>query len=104
MMRLKPNPAVIEPFYLEAVLQTTSAREFLIRIAAGTSASMKKINRANLLKMPFRLPNLAAQRAALKQLNDLKTTVALQRGRLAATRSLITQMSAAALAEEPKNV
>jgi len=104
MMRLKPNPAVIDPFYLEAVLQTTSAREFLMRIAAGTSASMKKINRANLLKMPFRIPNLAAQRAALKQLNDLKTTVALQRGRLAATRSLITQMSAAALAEEPKNV
>ena len=104
IMRLKPNPAVIDPFYLEAVLQTTSAREFLMRIAAGTSASMKKINRANLLKMPFRLPNLAAQRAALKQLNELKTTVALQRGRLAATRSLITQMSAAALAEEPKNV
>lgn len=104
IMRLKPNPAVIDPFYLEAVLQTTSAREFLMRIAAGTSASMKKINRANLLKMPFRLPNLAAQRAALKQLNELKTTVALQRRRLAATRSLITQMSAAALAEEPKNV
>lgn len=104
MMRLKPSPAVIDPIYLEAVLQTTSAREFLMRIAAGTSASMKKINRANLLKMPFRLPSLDAQRAALEQLHSLRATVLLQRGRLAATRSLITQISAAALAGGQKNV
>ena len=98
MMRLKPNPNVIHPVYLEAVLQTTSSREFLMRIAAGTSASMKKINRANLLKMPFRLPSLDAQRALLEQLHDLRAAVVLQRERMAATRSLITQISAAALA------
>lgn len=98
IMRLKPNPAVIDPIYLEAVLQTTSAREFLMRIAAGTSASMKKINRANLLKMSFSLPKLEAQRVAIEQLHHLRTAVALQRGRLAATRSLITHISVAALA------
>lgn len=98
MMRLKPNPDVIDPIYLETVLQTASSREFLMRIAAGTSASMKKINRANLLKMPFKLPSLDAQRAALEQLHDLRAAVALQRERMAATRSLITQISAAALA------
>ena len=104
MMRLKPNPAVIDPIYLEALLQTTSAREFLMRIAAGTSASMKKINRANLLKMPFKLPSLDAQQAALGQLHNLRTAVVLQRGRLAATRSLITQIYAAALAGGHKDV
>jgi type I restriction enzyme S subunit len=98
MMRLKANPTVIDPIYLEAVLQTNSAREFLMRIAAGTSASMKKINRANLLKMSFRLPNLDDQRAAIGKLYDLKKAVLLQRRRLAATRTLITQISAVALA------
>jgi type I restriction enzyme S subunit len=103
MMRLKPNPAAIDSTYLEAVLQTASAREFLMRIAAGTSASMKKINRANLLKMPFRLPDLAAQQAAIEKLQDLRTVVVLQRGRFAETRSLIKQISGAVMAGGHKN-
>lgn len=98
MMRLKPNLAVIEPFYLEAVLQTTEAREFLMRIAAGTSASMKKINRANLLKMPLRLPNIDTQRSVIEKLQNLRTTVNVQKDRLKATRLLIAQISSAALA------
>ena len=104
MMRLKPNLAVIDPIYLEAVLHTTAAREFLMRIAAGTSASMKKINRANLLKMPLRLPSLDTQRAAIEKLHDLGATVASQKDRLAATQFLITQISSAALAGGCTNV
>jgi len=104
MMRLQANPVSIDPIYLEGVLQTTSAREFLMRIAAGTSASMKKINRANLLRMPFRLPNLDAQCAAIEKLHDLRTALALQEGRLTETRLLITQISATALAGGRKNV
>jgi type I restriction enzyme S subunit len=98
MMRLKPNIDLIEPFYLEAVLQTTEAREFLMRIAAGTSASMKKINRANLLKMPLKLPNIDTQRSAIEKLQYLRTTVNVQKDRLTATRLLIAQISSAALA------
>jgi type I restriction enzyme S subunit len=98
MMRLKPNLAVVEPFYLEAVLQTNEAREFLMRIAAGTSASMKKINRANLLKMPLKLPSLDTQRSAIEKLRYLRTTVNVQKDRLTATRLLIAQISSAALA------
>lgn len=104
MMRLRPNPVVIDPTYLEAVLQTKSAREFLMRIAAGTSASMKKINRANLLKMAFGLPDLDVQCVAIEKLRDLRSSLALQRSRLAETRLLISQISAAALAERQKNV
>ncbi|MHB2016751.1 MAG: restriction endonuclease subunit S [Candidatus Xenobia bacterium] len=104
MMRLKPNLAVIDPIYLEALLQTNAAREFLMRIAAGTSASMKKINRANLLKMPLRIPALDAQRVAVEKLRDLRTAVELLRERLTGTRLLITQVSAAALAGERTSV
>lgn len=97
MMRLKPNPVAIDTTYLEAVLQTNSAREYLMRIAAGTSASMKKINRANLLKMPLRLPILETQGTVIERLRHLKGAVELQRGRLGTTRLLIKKISAAAL-------
>lgn len=88
MMRLKPNPALVFPGFLEALLQTTSAREHLMRIAAGTSASMKKINRANLLQMRLDVPNLDAQESVLGQLQESKSVMAAQKSRLGAARQL----------------
>jgi type I restriction enzyme S subunit len=82
MMRLRPNPDLILPGYLETLLQTTSARDYLMRIAAGTSASMKKINRANLLNMPLRVPSLRDQGTSVERLNELKNAVSTQRARL----------------------
>lgn len=81
MMRLRPNPALVRPDFLEALLQTTSAREYLMRIAAGTSASMKKINRANLLQMRLNVPSLDAQDSALGQIRVLKKAMAAQKTR-----------------------
>lgn len=88
MMRLQPNPALVHPDFLEALLQTTSAREFLMRIAAGTSASMKKINRANLLQMRLNVPNLDAQELALDELQKFKNAIATQKARWDAARQL----------------
>lgn len=88
MMRLQPNPALVHPDFLEALLQTTSAREFLMRIAAGTSASMKKINRANLLHMRLNMPNLDAQELALDELQKFKNAIATQKARWDAARQL----------------
>lgn len=82
MMRLRPNPDLILPGYLETLLQTTSARDYLMRIAAGTSASMKKINRANLLNMPLKVPSLRDQSTSVERLNELKNAVSTQRARL----------------------
>jgi len=81
MMRLRPNPALVSPGFLEALLQTTSARKYLIRIAAGTSASMKKINRANLLQMRLDVPCLDAQESALGHLLELKSVMAAHKSR-----------------------
>lgn len=94
MMRLRPNPDLILPGYLEALLQTTSARDYLMRIAAGTSASMKKINRANLLNMPLKVPSLQDQGASVERLNELKNVVSAQRARLD-TAQQITKLIAA---------
>jgi type I restriction enzyme, S subunit len=88
MMRLQPNPTLVHPEFLEALLQTTSAREFLMRIAAGTSASMKKINRANLLQMRLNVPDLDAQELALDELQKFKNAIATQKVRWDAARQL----------------
>ena len=88
MMRLRPNPAFILPSFLEALLQTTAARNYLMSIAAGTSASMKKINRANLPKMTLKIPSLRAQGTSLERLNELKHAMEAQRARLEAARQL----------------
>lgn len=88
MMRLRPNPALVRPEFLEALLQTTSAREYLMRIAAGTSASMKKINRANLLQMRLNVPSLDAQDSALGQLQELTKAMAAHKARWKAAQQL----------------
>jgi type I restriction enzyme S subunit len=99
MMRLKPNIELIEPQYLEAILQTSAAREFLMRIAAGTSASMKKINRANLLKMPMKVLPLDQQRESVRRLNATKLAVSSLQARLAAARQLAIQLATDSLHE-----
>lgn len=100
MMRLRPNPALVRPDFLEALLQTTSAREYLMRIAAGTSASMKKINRANLLQMRLNLPSLDVQEFALGQLCELKNAVAAQKSRWEAARQFVRLIATRAIEGE----
>jgi len=97
MMRLKPNPFLIDPRYLEALMQATPAREYLMRIAAGTSASMKKINRANLLNMPLRVPPLEDQRVFLATLGTLRKAMNAQLERLETARSFARKAAATAL-------
>lgn len=97
MMRLKSNPSLIDPRYLEALLQATPAREYLMRIAAGTSASMKKINRANLLNMPLRVPPLEDQRVFLSTLDTFRKAMSGQLERLETARSFARKAAAMAL-------
>ena len=55
---------------------------------ADTSASMKKINRANLLQPRLDVPNLDTQESALGQLQEIKSVMAAQKLRLGAARQL----------------
>lgn len=99
MMRLRANPELVRPEYLEALLQTSSAREYLMRIAAGTSASMKKINRANLLQMRLNVPSLDAQDSALHQLKELKRAMAAQKSRWDAAQQLARHSASRTIGE-----
>lgn len=59
MMRLHPKAGRVLPDWLELILQATPIRGAIQATAAGTSASMKKINRANLLAV--RLPDVSLE-------------------------------------------
>lgn len=52
MMRMPLNPEQVVPRFLELVFQAPSGRAYIRKIAAGTSASLKKINRRNLIQFP----------------------------------------------------
>ncbi|MGB2711650.1 MAG: hypothetical protein WBC33_09040 [Conexibacter sp.] len=65
MMRLRPNAEVVLDAFLVAVLMSPLGRRHLMRVAAGTSASMKKINHKTLATLQFPLPPLAEQRRLL---------------------------------------
>ena len=71
-----------------ALLQSSNSREFLMRIAAGTSASMKKINRANLLKCRLPVPDIDTQLAILNELKKLKQATASIQIRMGATKGM----------------
>jgi type I restriction enzyme S subunit len=92
MMRISADRKIVEPQYLEALLQSTTAREFLMRVSAGTSASMKKINRANLLKLELPVPDINIQRVLLRDLAEVNAAMASIETRYAAARNLVARL------------
>ena len=91
-MRISADRKIVEPQYLEALLQSTTAREFLMRVSAGTSASMKKINRANLLKLELPVPDINIQRVLLRDLAEVNAAMASIETRYAAARNLVARL------------
>lgn len=59
LMRIRLRPGTLRLGVLETYLRSKPARRYVRSIAAGTSASMKKINAANLKRMP--VPVLAPE-------------------------------------------
>lgn len=55
LIRIRPIERIVSSEFLEHYLRSGRARTFIRSIAAGTSASMKKINGANLKKLPVPL-------------------------------------------------
>lgn len=61
MMRLVCRSDLVLTKYLELYMQSLTARRQIVSIAAGTSASMKKINKTNLGKISVLLPSFDIQ-------------------------------------------
>jgi type I restriction enzyme S subunit len=98
MMRLHVHEQKVSKRFLELVLSSTRGRKHMMRSAAGTSGSMKKINRQTLGQCLVPTPSFAKQDKILEQatrirsaLRELESSVtATQALKLAITNSIVT--------------
>ena len=69
MMRLTVNKDILYPEYLELLLLSSAGRKHMMKVASGTSDSMKKINRRTLGEFQFSVPNKEKQKQILRHQN-----------------------------------
>jgi type I restriction enzyme M protein len=74
MMRLPVNEAKVSKRFLEVVLQSRRGRLHMMSAAAGTSGSMKKINRRTLGTCPVPTPALDVQERVLSRVHLMRQT------------------------------
>jgi type I restriction enzyme, S subunit len=72
MMRLSFDERAIDKHYIELVLLSRLGRRHMMRSAAGTSGSMKKINRTTLGSCRVPLPSLRDQRALVSRVGRIQ--------------------------------
>jgi restriction endonuclease S subunit len=68
MMRLPVDESIVSKRFLQIVLQSTRGRLHMMRTAAGTSNSMKKINRRSLNTFKVPVPSRSVQAAAIAKI------------------------------------
>ena len=79
MMRLRVDDSRIDKRFLEAVLRSRRGRRHMMRSAAGTSGSMKKINRNTLGSCQIPTPSLHVQGQLLAQMQRIEHSIGLAR-------------------------
>ena len=72
MWRLKLKKKLILPEFLEIYLLSPYGRRQIVRIAAGTSGSMVKINKRSLNNLPVPIPSVAKQKQITSVTSALK--------------------------------
>lgn len=72
MMRLQLDEAQALPSYVLKMLMSPRGRRHMRRVAAGTSASLKKINRKSLGAFEFPLPRLEEQARTMSQVEHVE--------------------------------
>lgn len=93
MMRLNVDERRILKPFLEVVLLSTRGRMHMMRSAAGTSGSMKKINRQTLGQCLVPVPLLAVQSKLLESAKSLHNAVRASGSAVVSTRSLRSAMA-----------
>jgi len=96
MMRLRPDTSVARPHFLELFLRSASGRRQIESFAAGTSASMKKINAGAVRQLSIVLPSSDTQDAMLREVGGAMAACASAERRLRTlTRLRSTVLSSA---------
>ncbi len=96
MMRLRPDDSILRTRFLELFLRSTSGRRQIQSFAAGTSASMKKINGNSLRRLVVPAPEPDIQDAITERTDRLRRARESIHGRLvgvAQYRSTLLQSS-----------
>lgn len=88
MMRLSTDPSVAHPHFLELFLRSVAGRRQIQRFAAGTSASMKKINAHAIRQISVPLPPPTTQDAILRQVGGVASAHTAAERRLRALQGL----------------
>lgn len=88
LMRLRTDESIVPPQLLERYLRTVRARRFIQSIAAGTSASMKKVNGRNLKTLPVPVLQPTVRARLLEDLESLTAAQVRVGDHLQATRAL----------------
>ena len=94
MMRLRPDNSMLRSRFLELFLRSTNGRRQIQSFAAGTSASMKKINGRSVRRIVVLLPNLAVQDAIIQRIGIIRRVRHLATHRLSTAiqcRSIFNQ-------------
>ena len=97
MMRLRPDTSVVRPHFLEMFLRSASGRRQIESFAAGTSASMKKINAGAVRQLSIVLPSPDTQDAMLRQIGVVMAACVSAERRLRALKRLRSTVLSSAL-------
>ena len=92
MMRLPVDESLAVPAFVARALMSPQGRRHIRTVAAGTSASMKKINRKGLTSFRLPLPSLLAQQETLAALSPVLGLVDRARDAEASTTALVAAL------------
>ena len=87
MMRFRPDDQKVVPEFLEQTLRSSMTLSYLQGAAAGTSASMVKLNSTSVAKAPLWLPPLAEQRKIAEILSTWDAAIEKMEALLANART-----------------
>ena len=88
MMRIRVNKERVSPEFAELLLRSTAGRVWLKSRASGTSGSMVKIKRRDILSMPVALPDRGRQDEIISFVSAVKEAVASTEKKLAALKEI----------------
>ncbi len=92
MMRVRVDESIILTKYLELVMLSPQGRRHMRRVAAGTSGSMKKINRKGLGALEIPLPSIDGQHQLLGQVANFDRAIRGARIKLRNEQVLLKSM------------
>ncbi len=97
MMRLSPDSSVARPPFLELFLRSAAGRRQIERFAAGTSASMKKVNAHAIRQLSIALPSSDTQDVILRATGGVRSAGDSAERRLRGLKRMRSTMLASVL-------